>query len=145
LAWANTLYENLGNYFLFRQLGYADNESKNKTISSYAAFKRVLPSDTQWSRLWLLQQYVGLSPLAQAAARLFRPRSLCSISREAGPPGCRYPRARFVGGPVLALRRLAEIKRRRQRDRKIRPSRDLCQYTLAVVPHMAGFPASISP
>ena len=30
---------------------------------------RVLPPDTEWSRLWLLQQYVGLSPAAQTAAR----------------------------------------------------------------------------
>lgn len=69
LAWANTLYENLGNYFLFRQLGYTDAQAKDKAVSSYATFKRVLPPDTQWSRLWLLQQYVGLSPAAQDAAR----------------------------------------------------------------------------
>jgi hypothetical protein len=69
LAWANTLYENLGNYFLFRQKEYASPDSKGKVVSNYASFKRVLPPDTAWSRLWLLQQYVGLSPAAQTAAR----------------------------------------------------------------------------
>jgi hypothetical protein len=69
LAWANTLHENLGNYFLFRQKDYASTNSNGKAVKTYASFKRVVPPDTQWSRLWLLQEYVGLSPAAQSAAR----------------------------------------------------------------------------
>jgi hypothetical protein len=67
LAWANTLYERLENYFRLRQRVYA--ASKNVTIGTYTSFQRVMPPDTEWSRLWLLQQYVGLSPAARDAAR----------------------------------------------------------------------------
>jgi hypothetical protein len=69
LGWANTLYERLNNFFLYRRPGYASAESRSRLYSTYASFKQVLPPDTPWSRLWLLQQYVGLSPAAQTAAR----------------------------------------------------------------------------
>jgi hypothetical protein len=67
LAWADTLYERLGGYYRQRQHDYAT--SPNTQAGCYAGFKRVLPPDTPWSRLWLLQEYVGLSPAARAAAR----------------------------------------------------------------------------
>lgn len=69
LAWANAVYERLEKYYQFRQRAYAEIESDRLITRAYAGFQRVLPPDTEWSRLWLLHQYVGLSPAARAAAR----------------------------------------------------------------------------
>jgi hypothetical protein len=67
LAWANTLYQRLDNAFRMRQKDYAI--AHRQTVGAYTSFQRVVPPDTEWSRLWLLQQYVGLSPAAREAAR----------------------------------------------------------------------------
>jgi hypothetical protein len=73
LGWAATLYSRLQLHFHTRLEDYTaatDNPTgRLARLESYRHFESVLPPDTPWTRLWLLQQYVGLSPAARTAAR----------------------------------------------------------------------------
>ncbi|MBI1913710.1 MAG: hypothetical protein HYS12_02990 [Planctomycetes bacterium] len=73
LAWAGTLLQRLEVLFSSRREDYrvsaGSKSGREGVLSIYGSFKQVLPPDTEWTRLWLLQQYVGLSPAARQAAR----------------------------------------------------------------------------
>jgi hypothetical protein len=72
-AWAGTLHGRLEQAFLSRRDDYkaADDHPTGRVarLHNYRLLERVLPPDNEWTRLWLLQQYVGLSPAARESAR----------------------------------------------------------------------------
>jgi hypothetical protein len=74
LAWSHTLYERLTSYFIARkpyfQISSGSHAGHEGILDAYFSLQHVLPPSTDWTHLWLLQQYVGLSPAAREAARL---------------------------------------------------------------------------
>ncbi len=73
LAWAGELYRRLEAQFHGRREVYAASRSsasgREGRFAAYHQLRCVLPPRTRWTELWLLQQYVGLSPAARTAAR----------------------------------------------------------------------------
>jgi hypothetical protein len=74
LKWASTLYDRLSWYHTARQPYYAVSRGSQAghegILNVYHSFQTVLPPKNPWTHLWLLHQYVGLSPAARQAARL---------------------------------------------------------------------------
>jgi hypothetical protein len=74
LTWAHTLYHRLNRAFVARKPYYETSKDAHSghegVLNAYRSLPGVLPPETRWTHLWLLQQYVGLSPAAQEAARL---------------------------------------------------------------------------
>jgi hypothetical protein len=75
LGWASTLYQRMSRAFSDRKPYYEISKGGAQTgtegtYTAYSTFQTVLPPETHWTHLWLLQQFVGLSPAAQEAARL---------------------------------------------------------------------------
>jgi hypothetical protein len=79
LNWANTLYDRVTADFTsyqsrIRRAEQADADRGSQrtvaeqTESLFAACKRVLPPDSEWTRLWLLYRLVGLSESSRRAA-----------------------------------------------------------------------------